>query len=990
MQKSKLNGAALLTAVLLFFAFVLTSCGGSGSKELGALRDIYIVTSGLKTNYDVGDTFDYSAVQIRAVYEQGDEKLTAASEGVTHNELDLTKPGTQTLTVTYKEKSASVAITVREKENAVLKGLQFSGGKTAYTVGDTIDYSQFKLTAIYSVGDDLALSGDSEGVTHNTVSTAQAGTQKLTFTYQEGDVSKSVSVDIVVSEAPASVVLISIEVRSAAADRSVAFGGTVDYSKFTIVRHFSDGSSDSELNGTSEGVSHNDIDATIPGEQELVFTYEGKSSAPVTITVLAEKVTLHRFALPAFYTEATAIEDDEAGTKSEDRDSFMKGGKTYKVGDDNAFEFQPDGRVLMLPSMQEISVTVITTFTLAIKDAEGENFTPVAEAEAGQYVTTNPLLPNLYYFTEQAVGKVFKLTITPDAANYTVEGNGSIEAVLEVVDGYNVYNQIGLSVFDNVNVKHWHDVKEAAGTLRWDSKPLVDYNIIKTGDEKFAPVKSVVLHGNITIDPDELPDNFFWQATDEGYTTVDTFLKNNAQIPDAVKNHLEGSLKDGINKDQYYQFDDETSGDLKEDEDSTVNMQKGVYTSTGTSVIGNFHTITYHTTGIRHSLYTVYDGKDENGSAFPLSHWSLFKYSKTSVKNVEIVNEGLPTVSDLRILGQSPRKPATDGEPAHLMAFNSCTNKVTLENCIVTRLFVVLMGDTDSAVETTANADVSDCKLFDIYSNMFYLWRAQVNVTNSIMKDAGGPIFILCDGDRSEFNSDKYPLDKDAEGPNLVVDEGSALESLAAGNESWYALNGVSAMFGQIKGGAGNGLADAARGYLGREAIVKQDGIDFVNVVAVIIPEPASLATPKANYTDSLTTSGQAIIGDETFKMHPKMPGWGSYFMASMAEPSLYASQAPYFVSEGLVAIYGGAAMQAMAGYGFGDVIASSTGTNAGDWAFTAAGVRAAWEKVTSPYLFMTMRAAATVTVGSSGFPSVTNVTPRIGILVGSVTKAGS
>lgn len=118
-------------------------------------------------------------------------------------------------------------------------------------------------------------------------------------------------------------------------------------------------------------------------------------------------------------------------------------------------------------------------------------------------------------------------------------------AILEVVDGYNVYNQIGLSVFDNLNVKHWAAIKKAAGTIHWDSKPLTEYNIIKEGDGN-APVANVVLHSNITIDPDDLPDSYFRKATDDGYSTVNNILQTGAKIPDSVKNYLEGPLKDGL------------------------------------------------------------------------------------------------------------------------------------------------------------------------------------------------------------------------------------------------------------------------------------------------------------------------------------------------------------------------------------------------------------------------------------------------------------
>lgn len=978
MHKLKARWIAFLTAILLICSFAFAACDGENGGDLGAIRDIYIVTADLKTTYTVGEEFDYSAVKLRAVYENGDESLTAADadKGVTHTDLDMSKAGTQTLTVTYKEKNASIAINVVAEEKAVLKGLQFSGGATAYTVGDVIDYHAFTLTAIYSVGNDRTLYGDSQGVTHNDISTAAPGTPKLTFTYSDGGVDKNVSVTITVSAAPAPVTLVSVEVQSFAADRSVAFGAVFDYSKFTIVPHYSDGHPVSNLNGTSDGVTHTTVDTTVPGDQELTFTYEGVTSAPVTITVLAEKLKLKRFNLPKFYSDVAANKGDAAGTESTDRDSFMTGFESYKAGDDNAFEFQPDATVL-LSSTQELAVTVQTQFTLEKKAVDGE-FEPVDNADT--YVKTTSVLPNYYWFQPAAVGNVFKLKIKPDPASYT-GATGAIEAIIEVVDGYNVYNQIGLSVFDNLNVKHWQSIKEEAGTLRWDTKPLVKYNTV-TGDDK-APVKNIILHSNITIDPDELPDNYFWQKDEtvgtSSYKTVNGYLQSGSEIPDSVKNNLEGSLKDGLNKDYYYKFDDDTSGVYKEEIKSSVNMQKGIYVSTGTGIVGNFHTLTYHTSGSRHSLYTVYDGKSATGTAFPLSHWSLFKYSSSGMpETVEKVNDGKPTVSDLRILGQSPRLAATDGEPSHLMAFNGYTSEINLSNCVVSRLFVAVLGD------TSTNVNVADSKLFDIYSNMFYLWRAKADVKNSILMDAGGPLFILCDGNRNDFHpTTGYPLDKDDEGPNLVVDDKTKLESFAAGTESWYKLNGVDKMFGKIKGGSGNGLGDAAKGYLGRDIIVKKDAVELVNVIAVIIPEPSAMTELKSPYKSTITTSGMATIGDETFKMHPKLPAFNQ-MLASAAQQVLYGSQAPYFISGGTVAIYGAQSMKSMGSnpqYGFSDVVASTTGTAQGNWAFSVADVKAAWADVTSPYLFMSTRPLDSVISGTT----IQQAAPRIGILVGSV-----
>ncbi len=970
MQNFKARWLALVTALILLSTFAFTACNmmQPQTDDLGELRGVFIVTSDLKTTYEVGDTFDYSAVKLRAVYANGEEQLTAADteKGVAHNDIDMTTAGTKTLTVTYKEQEASVGITVREKQQDVLKGLQFSGGKTAYRVGDVIDYHAFVLTAIFSVGNDVTLYGDSEEITRSpaTVSTAQEGTTDVTFSYTDGGVTKSTTVKITVTAAPPVRTLISIEARSTAAARTVEYGASLDAAflgQFTIVRHYSDGTKDETLKGNSAGVTTNVdlISTSVAGEKNLTFTYDNVSvTVPITVLEQVQKQNLNRYALPAFYSNVAATTDDAAGTNSQNRDIFMKGFETYKVGDDNAFEFQPDATTLV-STTQAVPVTVRTTFTLKMKGASG-NFESVENVE--NYVTTNPLLPNYYDFTEEAVGKVFKLTITPDTNYYTLAGGGDseIEATIEVVDGYNVYNQIGLSVFDNLNPKHWQEVKTAAGTLRWDDKPLVDYNIIKTGDPKNAPVKNIVLHSNITIDPDQLPDSYFWQETDAQYQTVSNILTTN-NLPDKVKNNLKGSLKDGFNEGQYYKFDDTSSGALEEEAKTSVNMQKGVYVSTGTGIMGNFHEITYKTSGAKHSLYTVYDGKTSTGSAFPLSHWSLFKYGKATTAGVEIVNGGHPTVSDLRILGQSPRVAATDGEPAHLMAFNTCTKDVTLKNAIVSRLFVVVLGDQvsstsggDPATSTSSGVNVSDSKFYDIYSNMFYLWRATIDVKNSIMEDAGGPLFILCDGNRKAGDN--------GTAGSIIVDEDSRLKSDAAGNESWYTLNNATAIFTKLKGEVLNYIHNGTK----REPMHKgEGGVELYNVIAIVVPEPSSLQTAGNDEKDTYYPKGTIKRGTagaytDEYAVDWKFAEGGILSMAGLNPDVIYGSIAPIFISGTEKAAY---VNQSLAKYLYANEenVAASTATS-----IDFAGKGTDW-------MFVTLRAA--------------EKTPRFGILFGDVTE---
>ena len=85
----------------------------------------------------------------------------------------------------------------------------------------------------------------------------------------------------------------------------------------------------------------------------------------------------------------------------------------------------------------------------------------------------------------------------------------------------------------------------------------------------------------------------------------------------------------------------------------------------------------------------------------------------------------------------------------------------------------------DGGERGTCILEFNDSIMTDAYSNMFYLWRSNVTVNRSVMKNAGGPLFILCDANRT---TETVP------GPVLNIDSESELESYAAGTEAWYQM----------------------------------------------------------------------------------------------------------------------------------------------------------------------------------------------------------
>ena len=998
----KLGG--VLLAFVMLFSVSLAACNfGNNDEDKGAITGLYFVTEGLKTTYNVGETFDESQVKLTAVYERGSESLTLSSEGVTKSwspELNKDKAGTYKLTATYKQKSAPLDITYIDTQE-VLVSISIKPMKTAYVVGDSVKVEDIEIDAVYSTGKVVNLKGNAEGVTITSedgdtmseIDLSEVGEKVFTITYG----GKTAELRLTVTEAPAQKALAFLYLDPNTISLNYTQGDVVDFSKAKFTAVYNDGTSKDVALGQN-GVTASQFSTDRAGEFVVTFSYteDGVTvSYKITLTVSEPSgIAVTLFERPQTYAQFLERQAEPAEETREDRVTYLKAMGTYKVGNENAFVFTPDVKAIDLSAgagagTQTVTLNAAkTTFKLSMKGTD-DNF---AEVEDSQYLMTAEEVkaarkengvtedtytkPDSYYFfKEEAVGHVFKLEISLDKSYRTNGELAPITAEFEVVSGYNVYDQTGLSVLDNLNVKHWADIKNAAGALAWDLKPLKDYNSLA----KNEVTKQIIFHNNINIDPDALPDYYFWEEgrkvmvdgkeSDQGYATAYTDLANDSTT--SKKNYhtkLNGSLRDYVSQGTWHNFNSPEEGDQKEDYNALrVNMQKAIYNIAGTSIEGNGMSLTYTTEGKNHRLYSVHDTEFEteastgNSNVNPTGHWSIFKYVDEAVVKAQ---EAYPnadfdvdvTISNLTIQGNMPRLAQTDGEPPQLMGVNSAVDSVTFENCIVSRLYVVAVGDHG---DQRSDVNSVDTKAFDVFSNMFYLWRSDLNVTNSILQEAGGPIAILCDGSEKGRSDDK-------EGPHMYIDDVSVIESFAAGTEPWYMLNSANALFTMVKGNIGRTTRDG----LGREIVEKTSGVELVNVMAIIICEPGDL-TGNFQPQDMLSITGGIYRGEkEKYEMNNTLADQraNAALNGMQDTPGLRASNAVLFQS--------------------GDLIAWTDLTNVTgltpESAFQQSGEKlyGTWYSSREPsdLLFLSMRSC------DVGNPlSVTS--PRFGVLVGGVTK---
>lgn len=566
-------------------------------------------------------------------------------------------------------------------------------------------------------------------------------------------------------------------------------------------------------------------DLTKEGKTHYTLTF-GLLTATVEITVKEMPKFVTAYGMPSFYTNYLNASKERAVTDTEERGDFRKTGEVYEVGNVNKFIFRPSVTVLDETDTAVTIANAQTTVKVYEKATEDGTYVLIPDTDLEGIVEVDD---NTYQFSNEAAGKYYKLEITLDSEAYDVttlkEDNRTITVEFKVIGGgYNAYDQMGLSVMNDLNSNAWTEIwkceidsdfnlisNENSLQLEADDKPLCEY---------VGNVDWVILHKSITLNADELPASFFWTTTDKEYTTA----YNALQGVEGAQELLEGSLKDGIANDKWYRV---LNYDAVKNEapqlNITVNMQKGLFSSYRVSVSGNYNSVVVPETASEggRSFYSVLDHELSGDNRMnPMPHWNLFQMTQSH-------NEGMQysfTIKNIAASGNLGQKDTTKFVPAGLNMINCYGQEVNIQNVLGDKFYTNV--SCDSYGETGFTAE--NTKFYDAYSNMFYMWRTNVKVNNCEFMGSGGPLFILCDGENEK---------NEAGGPVITVDTKSVLQAYATGNESWYVLNNANTLISMLTGT----LETSVLNNVGKTVLVEKDGNQYANIIAAMICEPSKL-----------------------------------------------------------------------------------------------------------------------------------------------------
>ena len=544
---------------------------------------------------------------------------------------------------------------------------------------------------------------------------------------------------------------------------------------------------------TSKDVVFGDIDTSTTGEKILTITYDNftKNIKIKVVESTADVVSVSMF--------NSLIKEDYLNNKKEQvnkQEEFMVLDQPYCVGDDNLFNFRINAKGVDKSGEIQTLDKVRTNIKVEL-ESNGE-YTELNNEELNQYVTINTE-DTTFDFTESAVGKTFKITVT--AVNFDedyFDNAPYFDMEIKVVDGYNVYNATDLSVLDNSGLYGWNDIKS-------QELQAISNNI-----------NGVLLHDNIRITDEDIPSGLKYNATEA------------AAISQVVTNQeIVGSIKDSssyqvynrlLNNNQefqfignYYQLDfSEVSKIVVQD-----NKKDGIIVDE-TEDHKNEKAITVHTSLIRF--------KPKQGN---------LTYPKVSVNNISFKGNGK----------RSNRAIESGG----LILIKSEGTKFTANNNIyqdtlIGYFFENFTGDNNNV---TAENDQSayyiiNSKGYNCYNSLVYLFGAKdVIIEDSELIGAGGPVMIVDHVDNNENDgTGGYPT-------NVSIIN-SKLESFVTGAEPWFAtFEGAKSLADSLKT-ADNLLYGQVPEAVRPTFLVDKDDIeDMMNMLCVA----------KSSSAEGLTTS---------------------------------------------------------------------------------------------------------------------------------------
>ena len=178
----------LVTLLLAIFTLSIAACGKKkvevSFKEDAKPQSVFVL----------GEELDLSSGILLVQNKKGTVEVPMNDEGVTVSGYDKNTLGTQTVTITYMDKSIDFTVTVVER-------MQVVDYKADYIVGEAFDLSSARLKITRNDGTNYTVMLKNDKVTVGTLDSSTAGEKSISVTYNSGSDSYTTSIKVNVHNA---------------------------------------------------------------------------------------------------------------------------------------------------------------------------------------------------------------------------------------------------------------------------------------------------------------------------------------------------------------------------------------------------------------------------------------------------------------------------------------------------------------------------------------------------------------------------------------------------------------------------------------------------------------------------------------------------------------------------------------------------------------------------------------------------------------------
>ena len=777
-----------------------------------------IALSGVTGYVYILDPYDYSRINLYVTYSNGASAyIPITSEGVNITSApDTSKKGTTTLAVEYKGATAkSGDITVRE---IVMLTIVSTSVRNEALMGESYDYSAIKVIVVYEDGDGNPLTGDNKTVDLESdprlevipPDTATVGDKALTVKYKGIEKTIGVHVKDVLSITPITDSYVS----------SIKLGETPNLSGIRFIVDFTNGTqTEIGIESLDKPIDVSEItSATTGGVKKAKATYKGFTvEIEITVVKVGEGATEGEFIV------GVALPDEILSHKGYSNNFKVKD-EPYYVGSNNPYKFYLE--LVVLDANDKIVDRDGKSFSFSYDIKEIIDGAPTAIADLSSVVSVDG---NSYQFTKAAEGRIFEITLTPNADNIIgTPEDLSASHTVKIVDAYNVYEAWELNYLSNLPVGaddlDGNNIPGVVDHRTAVNRYLNENHGVENPSAIIDFIKGMVIHGNLSITIADIPEEYICKTDGSGRPLSELVIYDKF----GVFHHAA----------------------------TAANPTFDFY--------GNYFTIYSYDLPcvVKTGDHPTNDDNVSNGALFRFRTANTWEYGNDfDHKNFRI------SVNNVAFRDNDPNSNNQAESERHMRGLTCLKfsySDVTVYNTNIDAFYVSMCAEDD---DLTIN--VNDSKFYNAWQGHIFIWNKnyhhftvhgwdekiaglypetreayqniKININRSMLAKCGGPVILSQQADKNSM----YNANSGAD----VVATDSVLYSYVTGQEAWFVAVGQTTMAGQILAmdqlvsGTANGIYQqmSAYGVPGAEIFkdvsylskTKINGVETMNLIMV-------------------------------------------------------------------------------------------------------------------------------------------------------------